>query len=273
MTVLTNMTLSILGQNYVFPFGQELKNVKQTDTTKKSVFVLGVYASAVHAKWLDINGRVLIKALAVASEPNIFWTGDSIEALKIISGINVPIGSLVPADCTYNGPSGRSLDSNFLFPLNYKRENAWLCDLVPYSCQNKSQKEALEREYDKFIQLNKLPKYNVPKVPTKLASEDRIQEILIELKKSQADTIILLGDDPIKYFLSRYTDKVYNKLADFNDYGEPIKVDIDNKTYIIIALAHPRQVSKLGTSSQKWFIKHQNWLKERIIKNKVTPSR
>jgi uracil-DNA glycosylase len=260
--ILKSLTMNA---QYRFPFGEELKNVVQIDTTPKKVFVLGVYASAIHAKWLDTRGKVLIKALAVASEPCIFWTGDSIEALKIINRIKIPkeMGSLIPAECTYNGPSGRCLDSNFLYPLHYKRENAWLCDLVPHSCKNPSQKSALEREYDKYIKLGKLPDYNIPEVPTNLASEERIHNILSELKQSQADTIILLGDQPIKYFLSRFTDK-YKKLSDFKEYGKPVEVIIDKKTYTVIALAHPRQVSKLGKSDKKWYDSHQIWMKNKL---------
>lgn len=252
-------------QNFTFPFGQELKKVVQIDKTAKEVFILGVYASAVHAKWLDINGRVLIKALAVASEPEIFWTGDSTDALKIINEIKIPkrMGGLVPAECIYNGPSGRCLDSNFLYPLKYKRKNVWLCDLVPHSCQNFSQKSALEREYDQYIKLGKLPKYNIPEVPTNLALEERIKEILTEIMQSQADTIVLLGDQPIKFFLKRFTNK-YKKLSDFEEYGKAVDVPIDNKTYKVIALAHPRQVSKLGKSNQKWYDLHQIWMKNKL---------
>ena len=36
---------------YYFPFGEELKPLRQQDRTPKKVFVLGVYASAVHARW------------------------------------------------------------------------------------------------------------------------------------------------------------------------------------------------------------------------------
>ena len=36
-----------------FPFGQELKKVEQKDRSPKQAFVLGVYASAVHARWID----------------------------------------------------------------------------------------------------------------------------------------------------------------------------------------------------------------------------
>lgn len=246
-------------QNFIFPFGQKLQNISQTDTTPKKVFVLGVYASSVHAKWLDTNNKVLVRALAVASEPCIFWTGDTIQAKEIIDKIKIPakFGKLIPADTSHNGPSGRSLDENYLVPLKLTRNNAWLCDLLPHSCMNKGQESALIRVYDKYPDL---PKYSIPEVPKILATQDRINEILTELKQSQADTIILLGDQPIKYFLSTFCEK-YKKLSDFEPYGKPVLVEIEGKKYVVYAFAHPRQTSKLGFSSKTWFDKHENWKK------------
>ena len=87
-----------------FPFGLYLNKVEQKDKKPKKVFILGVYASAVHAKWIDANNKVKVKALAVASEPYIFWKGDNAE--KIIEGIKIPkeVGRLKPADLIFNGP-------------------------------------------------------------------------------------------------------------------------------------------------------------------------
>ena len=59
-----------------FPFGEKVRKVAQEDRTPKEVFVLGVYASAVHARWVDADGKTVVKALAVASEPYIFWRGE-----------------------------------------------------------------------------------------------------------------------------------------------------------------------------------------------------
>lgn len=115
----------------VFPFGSPLKKVEQQDTTPKKVFVLGVYASAVHAKWIGVDGKVKVNALAVASEPYIFWKGDNAD--QIIEEIQIPpeLGKLVPADERFNDPSGKVLDESFLEPLDCIRDDAWLCDLLP----------------------------------------------------------------------------------------------------------------------------------------------
>jgi len=62
-----------------FPFGTPVCILRQEDRSGKKVFVLGVYASAVHEKWIGHDLKVRVHALAVASEPEIFWIGDGIE--------------------------------------------------------------------------------------------------------------------------------------------------------------------------------------------------
>src|SRR5690606_25135762 len=90
-----------------YPFGQPLRAVVQADRSPKRVFVLGVYASAVHARWVGPEGRELVRALAVASEPAIFWDGAG--AAEIVAGIDVPreVGRLEAASSMANGPSAR----------------------------------------------------------------------------------------------------------------------------------------------------------------------
>ena len=42
-----------------FPFGMPIMPVQQADRSPKRVFVLGVYASAVHARWRGSGERIL----------------------------------------------------------------------------------------------------------------------------------------------------------------------------------------------------------------------
>jgi len=73
------------------------------------------------------------------SQPYIFWKGDGPE--DIIKQISIPpeVGTLVPADPQFNGPSGNALDDPFLKLLGYTRDDAWLSDLLPYSRINVNQ--------------------------------------------------------------------------------------------------------------------------------------
>lgn len=253
---------------YQFPFGQILTKVEQRDKTPKKAFVLGVYASAVHAKWVDKNGKQKVSALAVASEPSIFWTGDNAE--EVISSIEVPeqLGKLtVPTDKRLNGPSGRALDNLFLQPLHLSRQDTWLCDLLPQSRVNEQQRKAIDTHYnDAVIEQYKLPKATVPNFDkAELNSKIRREEIFKELEASQADTLILLGDLPIYWFLRFYSDERFTKLSEFGEtngtYGKPHQLKINGKHYNVVALCHPRQADRLGSSSPKWGQLHDYWTK------------
>ena len=253
-------------EQYYFPFGMPLKKVQQSDRSPKKVFVLGVYASAVHARLVDKNGVQLVAALAVASEPEIFWTGDN--ATEIISQIEVPteVGRLeVPKNKSMNGPSGRALDELYLAPLGLARKDVWLCDLLPESRVNPGQREAINNHYTPLVNRYGLAKATIPDFfDAELKSPTRREEILAELEVSKADTIILLGDLPIKWFLTHVSNGKQKKLSDFGDtsdsYGIPVPMMIAGKTYSIIALCHPRQAGQLGSSSKKWTELHSSWI-------------
>jgi len=253
-------TVSEIVPNAYFPFGEPLRLVKQRDRSPKKVFVLGVYASAVHATWYPPDGKP-VEALAVASEPEIFWNGEN--AAGIIDQIDVPSGAgkLEAADEKYNGPSGRTLDELYLKPMDLSRANVWLCDLVPHSFMNPDQKKAI-------IKYN-LPAASIPEKPLELTDELRRNEIIAELEESQADTIILLGDDPIKWFLSYVSERKETRLAEFGrrTYGSEILVNINGKKYKVIPLVHVRQAGGLGPHSPYWRWRHSKWVEEMNKRN------
>jgi uracil-DNA glycosylase len=234
-----------------FPTNEPIKNVSQIDQTPKRVFVLGVYASAVHARWIGQDGKTLIAAMAVASEPEIFWTGAGAD--EIIAKITPPggIGKLESAGKQFNGPSGRALDEQILCPLGISRKDAWLCDLVPHSCMNTGQEKALKRA---SVPIPDWPR--LPKCPT---DATRKSEILAELNESKANILITLGDQPLQWFAKRYGAKP--RLGDYGEeigqYGQLHK--LPDLGIQILPLAHPRQIAGLGIHSAKWKNLHENW--------------
>jgi len=248
--------------NAQFPFGEPLRILRQQDRTPKKVFVLGVYASAVHARWYSPDGRVIGEALAVASEPEIFWNGEN--AAEIISRITVPseVGYLKAAEDKYNGTSGRALDELYLAPLGFSRSNAWLCDLVPHSFMNENQEKVIRTRYAPLCEKYNLPIASIPEKPVSLIDEKRRNEIVAELEESQAETIILLGDDPLKWFLSFVSDCKKTRLAEFgrNTYGSPVSVNINGKIYQVLPLVHMRHSGAIGTHDDGWKQLHNNWV-------------
>ena len=247
--------------NYTFPFGQPIQNVEQIERMSKRVFVLGVYASAVHARWLDNRGNELVKALAVASEPNIFWRGE--DASAIISSIDMPQGAgrLESAESRFNGPSGRSLDEHFLHPLGLKRDDVWLCDCVPYSCMNSGQRSALERVYYSAADKYGLSPVNWPSRPTKIAKE-RVEEIADELRDSQAEIAITLGNDALSWFASKklgskQTLRSYGTQQ--QTYGQLHSVQFAERTIMLLPLTHPRQAARIAPYTPHWADLHEIW--------------
>ena len=183
---------------YHFPFGQELHPLVQEDKSPKKIFVLGVYASAVHARWKK-DSQVVCQALAVASEPRIFWDGNEDEARAIIGQINIPkeLGYLEPAGKQLNGPSAKVLDENILALLGFTRNDAWLCDCLPETRINPSQAKAIKDKYNPLIEQYHLNPVTIPARPSAFCDKARSIEITEELMQSEAELLILLGDIPI----------------------------------------------------------------------------
>ena len=248
---------------YYYPFGDIVKRLVQQDRTPKQVFVLGVYASAVHARWKRGN-EIICQALAVASEPRIFWDGNPEEAKEIINKIHIPdeLGTLEPAGSHLNGPSAKVLDEHILAPLGYTRKEAWLCDLLPETRLNASQVRVLKTKYDPKIKQYGLNHVTIPKRPTVFCDLNRSKEILAELSESKANLLLLLGDIPIQQFLNRIAKVNYTSLQEYVDiygYGNPSKAIINGIDMNVLPIAHPRQIGALGAHSEKWFQCHWEW--------------
>jgi hypothetical protein len=249
-----------------FPFGAPASSVRQAPLPAASVFVLGVYASAVHAKWLNPDGSIRVKALAVSSEPDIFWRGEG--GPEIISGIYVPpeAGRLVPPAGNLNGPSGRWLDSLYLRPLGLTRLNVWLCDLLPESRQNDAQARAVKRHYEPLRERLGLPRVSIPPVPRQFACGQRVAQIVEELLSSGATTLLTLGDKPLHEFVGklRLLDKA--SISAFGrteaKYGRRHPFTLRGRRFDLLPLVHPRQAAGLGRHDPALATLHAAWMRQ-----------
>lgn len=250
---------------YNFPFGQEVYPLVQEDKSPKKVFVLGVYASAVHARWKK-DGKVICQALAVASEPRIFWDGNVEEAKGIINAVNIPkeLGVLEPASKQLNGPSAKVLDENILAPLGFTRKDAWLCDCLPETRINPSQAKAICKKYNPLIEEYGLNPVTIPERPSAFCDKKRSEEITEELLQSEAELLVLLGDIPIAQYLKKVANVPYATLGEYVElygYGNPTETVVCGKTIKVLPLAHPRQIGALGAHSERWNLAHSEWEK------------
>ena len=226
-----------------FPFGHPVRHLVQTDRAPKRVCVLGAFASAVHGRWYDTRGKLLVTALGVASEPCLFWRGEGVE--NILSGIDVPpfAGVLRPSVRRYNGPCGRSIDRDYLEPLGLARKHAWLCNLVQHSCMNARQADAVSLCYAPLAQRYGLPFASWPASPENFTDGRRRETIAAEVLESTAEVLITLGDLPLEWFAnffgSHATLRAYGH--DPASYGQVHELKIHSRTLGLLPLAHPRQ--------------------------------
>ena len=250
-------------RTYRYPFGEYVRPLVQQDQTPKKMFVLGVYASAVHARWV-CNGETVCQALAVASEPRIFWDGDPEEAKTIIDRISIPaeLGQLLPAGSNLNGPSAKVLDDHILAPLGFTREDAWLCDCLPETRLNPGQVRVIKEKYDPLIEKYGLNEVTIPVRPSSFCDTKRAEEISEELFRSEAALLVLLGDIPIAQYLNRVSNVPYKSLREYTEifgYGNRSETMINGRKIEVLPLAHPRQIGALGSHSERWHEAHQKW--------------
>lgn len=221
-----------------------------------------------HARWVGADERVRVKALAVASEPEMFWAGGGAKPVIEAIPVPAPLGRLtepVTPNLSLNGPSGQSLNEEYLDALGLCRGDVWLCHVYPYACMNPGQEKAIKREYLPLMNEYDLPWPSLRRAPRCSPGRGRVEEIWDELVQSRADVVVTLGDRPLEWFF-RHLEPTCRRISDFGDeadnYGRIHSFTIRGRQLESLPLIHPRQACKLGPSSPKWHKRHQMWRKE-----------
>ena len=248
-----------------FPFGAPVAKLRQSPIAGAQFFFLGVYASAVHARWLNPDGSPRHGALAVASEPCIFWRGEDASAIveELSASLPAGAGSLKPASSHLNGPSGVALDDWYLGPLGLTRSSAWLCDLLPESRTNAGQAAALAKWYEPVREALGLPEVSMLPVPTRFANDQRVEEIVEEFLLSGATTLVTLGDKPLEEFAARLRLVDKATVGAFGrtpaHYGRRHPFVLRGRRFELLPLVHPRHPGQIGTHVAGWRDLHRQW--------------
>lgn len=262
------MNNNILG---TFPFGNPVLRVQQIERDPKPVFILGVYGSAVYGQFKTKKSQLSIRYLPIANEPEIFWSGGQDLVRKIISDLKIPkeIGKLSPELSIVNGFMGKSLDKYFLNPLKIKREQVWICNLIPHHVLNKNERKSIKKYNNIQGELN-LPKASIPtkKDRWNFITKKRFREIIEELFQSRADVIITLGQQPLKWFLKEFDNNV-DQLLNIKDYGVLTEVQIESINIKLLPLFHPKQLLKERNRDTRVGLLHYDWLKLKAKKIKL----
>lgn len=241
---------------YRFPFGRPLDVTPPQECRNAKAFVVGVYASAVHARWIGPDGRHACKALAVASEPHSFWDGS--DADRVIRSIGVPeeMGRLEPADRKFNGPSGETLRDKYLAPLGFHVSDCWITDLHDRYFLSPGNAKAIERYERLRTQVRACVKPAIlPSRPAAVVpSPERMKRLRDEFERSGAPLVITLGNEPLEPLFGRTARKLSR-----DGYGETEEAVLFERKVTLLRLCHPRQAGALGSSSSAWTATHEDW--------------
>lgn len=245
-----------------FPFGMPLRRTPpQTPSGPTWAIIVGVYPSAIHATWFGPEGGVLCRAMAVGTEPHSFWTGgDGGARLQAIQE-RVPerMGRLELPRGDYNGCSGRTLNSDYLVPLQLKREECWVTDLHDTYFVSVRNAQAIASQYTRrAAQVEGIPPVRFPERPRlNKPTEVRLRALKDEFTQADPEWVITLGNDPIgPIFGGRIGPLVPQR------YGKPFEAEVFGRRVKALCLCHPRQAAKLGLSSRRWFDAHGSWKQE-----------
>ena len=277
-------------EQFIFPFGQpSTRRPSRRPSGHASLFVLGVYPSALHVRWVppqwaqDELGVGPVGALAVDDEPTVLWDGADAEARverwREAVGFRqgdgrAEFGHVAPAG---NGTSGRSVSRRILAPLDATAKDTWFTDVVDrYFAKSggsrRQQADAIAAEYAPFAIRAKRPKAHLPPRPSEnelvdIAVERHATRLRRELAEAAAPVIVSLGEEA-RRVLAALADECggpptgrldARRLvgANASHYGEPGTVRIAGHSMTWHALVHP------GQRSTSWRALHDDWIARR----------
>ena len=131
---------------------------------------------------------------------------------------------------------------------------------------NSDQEKAIRERYDPVAHTLGLPAATVPPVPSRFATESRVEEIVEEFLASGAETLITLGDVPLKEFVAPLRLCEKTAIAHFGvqpgQYGQRHAFELRGRRFHLLPLVHPRQAAKLGAHSSQLPDAHAGWIRE-----------
>lgn len=254
-----------------FPFGvARLGTPPSTPVSgPAAAFVLGVYPSAVHARW-TVDGEAKGGALAVAPEPVSFWEGEGARDVvdRIARCLPESAGRIAPAPGA-NGRSGKVLRRYYLEPLKLQRDRCWITDLddgyyLPSERPNVDPAKRMQRSalsaYEEFRTKRRraLPAADLPDRPRPIRpSHARRSALEDEFHRSGATCVIALGAEPAEFVTGR-ADALKRQ-----GYGTAVPITVWGKRVALLCLCHPRQAGGLGRHDVEWKAAHADWM-ERV---------
>ena len=249
---------------YRYWFGRPIRPCTPSANSRRPVFVLGAYPSALHVRWHPPGYRRAINAIAVDDEPVPFWSGtderDQIEKW-LASGTWKDSWGKVSAAGRLNGSSGVWLRDRVLGPLQVPFTDVWATDcLDTYRLSGGAAKRLRDDDLQALMARHHIPRLNAQRHPTEAAIvseclEHHIPRLIGELATARPKRIVTLGNAALRVLreLVDSTEDVPRGLSADETYGQPIRARFDGSdAFVWIPLAHPGAPSKYQRAHDRW---------------------
>jgi uracil-DNA glycosylase len=225
------------------------------------VFVLGAYPSALHVMWRPPEGKP-VKAMAVDNEPVPFWNGEReneyLANWKRAVGFRDGEWGEVAAVGDLNGSSGVWVDENVLGPLDARREEVCITDVLNTYFSSTGGAVRVRETYAPFANRAGLPAAHLPEHP----SEDFIVErgaklhrerLHRELGATAPDVVVTLGNAALRLVrtIGAASDAPV-KLAADSEYGREQSLRIGGQEMLWLPLAHPAAPRVYQEAHARW---------------------
>jgi hypothetical protein len=253
----------------IFPFGRPVVRRRPSAKSKRRVYVLGAYPSALFIAWWS-PARKGVRALPVDNEPTSFWTGADeraqIDAWKRIVHFRVGDWGEVETADEPNGKAGRWLDENVLAPLGVSRDEVCLSYCLDTYCTDGAAAFGVNERYRPFAREAGLPETQLTLRPrdgalVKIAFDVHRERLLHELSVVVPEVVVTLGNAALRV-LRAVTDAKAGlaKLHSDERYGvvQPLAIGRHHAVWLplthheaapVFAEAHARWRQRQGTST------------------------
>jgi hypothetical protein len=190
----------------IFPFGRPVVRRRPSAKSKRRVYVLGAYPSALFIAWWS-PARKGVRALPVDNEPTSFWNGTDekaqIDAWRKIVHFRVGEWGEVETADEPNGKAGRWLGEKVLAPLGITREEACLSYCLDTYCADGAAVFAVNERYQPFAREARLPEAHLAPRPrdgelVEIAVTEHRERLLHELSVVVPELVITLGNAALR---------------------------------------------------------------------------
>ncbi len=244
-----------------FPFGASvLPRGVDLPRRRYPVVVVGAYPSALHVRWTPPPGYGSpVAALPVDNEPTPFWGGDPAEVAELFrrwheKHFRVTWGEVRPAKL--NGPSGRGLESQWLFPLGYRRDDAFITDCLTTARASTAVATRLRDRYAPVVRDLDAPPADLAAHPTEAsiveeALSTEAQRLHAQISAARPDLIVTLGNAAARV-IGHLGGVPGDARLRTVDYGRDRHVQFSDRNFCWVALAHP-------AAPRRWIERHHDW--------------